>query len=74
VHIGILRIAREHPAIGGQRLFVALEGVEISHSIVGTKATIRKSVLKNSLIGDDAIVEGVKGEVTVGDHSEVHAS
>jgi hypothetical protein len=31
-------------------------------------------VLKNSLIGDDAIVEGVKGEMTVGDHSEVHAS
>jgi glucose-1-phosphate thymidylyltransferase len=51
-----------------------LEGVEVSHSIIGAKATIRKSVLKNSLIGDDAIVEGVKGEMTVGDHSEVHAS
>jgi glucose-1-phosphate thymidylyltransferase len=51
-----------------------LEGVEVSHSIIGSKATIRKSVLTNSLIGDDAIVEGVKGEMTVGDHSEVHAS
>jgi len=51
-----------------------LESVEVSHSIIGANATIRKSVLKNSLIGDDAIVEGVKGEVTVGDHSEVHAS
>jgi glucose-1-phosphate thymidylyltransferase len=51
-----------------------LEGVEVSHSIIGSKATIRTSVLKNSLIGDAAIVEGVKGEMTVGDHSEVHAS
>jgi glucose-1-phosphate thymidylyltransferase len=51
-----------------------LEGVEVSHSIIGSEATIKKSVLKNSLIGDAAIVEGVKGEMTVGDHSEVHAS
>jgi NDP-sugar pyrophosphorylase family protein len=51
-----------------------LEGVEVSHSIIGSKATIRKSVLKNSLIGNDVVIEGVKGEVTVGDHSEVHAS
>src|SRR2546423_2845437 len=51
-----------------------LESVEVSHSIIGSKATIRKSVLKNSLVGDDAIVEGAKGEGTVGDHSEVHAS
>src|SRR5256714_8588186 len=51
-----------------------LDGVEISHSIVGSKATIKKSTLRNSLIGDDTIVEGVRGEVTVGDHSEVHAS
>jgi glucose-1-phosphate thymidylyltransferase len=51
-----------------------LEAVEISHSIVGSKATIRKSTLRNSLIGDDTIIEGIKGEVTVGDNSEVHAS
>jgi len=51
-----------------------LEGVEISHSIVGSKATIKRSRLRNSLIGDDTVVEGVKGEITVGDHSEVHAS
>jgi hypothetical protein len=37
-------------------------------------AKITKSVLKNSLVGDDTVVEGVKGEVTVGDHSEVRAS
>ena len=51
-----------------------LEGVEVRDSIIGSQATIKKSILKNSLIGDAAIVEGVKGEMTVGDHSEVHAS
>src|SRR6266571_6684180 len=51
-----------------------LEGVEVSHSIIGSNAKISKSVLKNSLVGDDTVVEGVKGEMTVGDHSEVRAS
>ncbi|HEY3112815.1 MAG TPA: sugar phosphate nucleotidyltransferase [Gemmatimonadaceae bacterium] len=51
-----------------------LENTELSHSIVGSNAKISKSVLKNSLVGDDAVVEGVKGEMTVGDHSEVRAS
>jgi glucose-1-phosphate thymidylyltransferase len=51
-----------------------LDGTTISHSIVGSNAKITNSVLKNSLVGDDAVVEGVKGEVTVGDHSEVRAS
>ena len=37
-------------------------------------ARIRKSVLRNSLVGDDAVLEGVRGELTVGDHSEVHVS
>jgi glucose-1-phosphate thymidylyltransferase len=51
-----------------------LDGAEVSHSIVGSNAKITQSVLKNSLVGDDTVVEGVKGEVTVGDHSEVRAS
>ena len=51
-----------------------LDGVEISNSIVGAKANLKRSVLRNSLIGDDTIVEGVQGEVTLGDNSEVHAS
>jgi glucose-1-phosphate thymidylyltransferase len=51
-----------------------LDSVEISHSIVGAKANLKKSVLRNSLIGNDTIVEGVDGEVTLGDNSEVHAS
>jgi len=51
-----------------------LENAELSHSIIGSNAKISKSVLKNSLVGDDTVVEGVKGEMTVGDHSEVRAS
>ncbi|HEX9084281.1 MAG TPA: sugar phosphate nucleotidyltransferase [Gemmatimonadaceae bacterium] len=51
-----------------------LDATEISDSIVGTNARISRSVLKNSLVGDDTVVEGVKGEVTMGDHSEVRGS
>jgi len=48
-----------------------IEGSRISHSIVGSKASITGSVLTNSLIGDETVLVGVKGEVTLGDHSEV---
>src|SRR5258705_10815434 len=51
-----------------------LDNAEISHSIVGSNAKITKAVLKNSLVGEDTVVEGVKGEVTLGDNSEVRAS
>ena len=51
-----------------------LDRSEVSNSIVGSKAKITNSVLKNSLVGDETVVEGVKGEMTVGDHSEVRAS
>ena len=51
-----------------------LENAEISDSIVGSNAKISKSVLRHSLIGDDTVIIGVSGEVTVGDHSEIRAS
>ena len=51
-----------------------VDGSEVSNSIVGSNAKITKSVVRNSLIGDDTILEGVKGQLTVGDHSEVRAS
>jgi glucose-1-phosphate thymidylyltransferase len=51
-----------------------LDGSEISHSIIGDRAKITRSVLVNSLVGDDTVLTGVKGEVTLGDHSEVRAS
>ncbi|MGH7720825.1 MAG: sugar phosphate nucleotidyltransferase, partial [Gemmatimonadaceae bacterium] len=39
--------------------------------IVGRKSRIVDSSLHDSLLGDEVIVEGVQGEVTLGDHSEV---
>ena len=46
-------------------------GSTLSDTIVGTGATITNARLKNSLVGDDAVIDGVSGEVTVGDHSEI---
>jgi glucose-1-phosphate thymidylyltransferase len=51
-----------------------VDGSEISNSIIGSNAKIMSSVLRNSLIGDEVAIEGLRGEVTIGDHSEVHAS
>jgi glucose-1-phosphate thymidylyltransferase len=51
-----------------------LDGAEVRDSIIGSKTKITKSVLRNSLVGDEVILQGVRGEVTVGDHTEVHAS
>jgi glucose-1-phosphate thymidylyltransferase len=50
-----------------------IEDSEVRDAIIGAKARIVRSVLRNSLIGDEAVVEGVRGEVTVADHSEVRA-
>jgi glucose-1-phosphate thymidylyltransferase len=51
-----------------------VDGSTISHSIVGTGSTIRRSRIAHSLIGDEVVLEGVEGSVTVGDHSEVRVS
>ena len=51
-----------------------IEQSRISHSIIGSKSMISGSVLTNSLIGDETVLIGVRGEVTLGDHSEVRAS
>jgi glucose-1-phosphate thymidylyltransferase len=51
-----------------------VEGSKLSHSIIGTSSRISRSTITNSLIGDDTILEGVTGEVTVGDNSEVRIS
>jgi glucose-1-phosphate thymidylyltransferase len=48
-----------------------VEDSEVRDAIVGAKAQIRRSRLRNSLIGDEAVIEGITGEVTVSDHSEV---
>ena len=51
-----------------------VEGSTLTDTIVGSKCTIRRSTLHNSLIGDDVVIEGLKGELTVSDHSEVRGS
>ena len=48
-----------------------IERSELTDTIVGHKSVIRHSTLAKSLIGDQTVIEGVTGEVTVGDHSEV---
>jgi glucose-1-phosphate thymidylyltransferase len=48
-----------------------IEDSEVSHTIVGNETRITRSRLTNSLIGDGVVLEGLKGEVTVGDHSEI---
>ncbi len=51
-----------------------IEGSEIKHTIIGEKSKITRSKLSNSLVGDEAVIEGVQGTLTVGDHCEVKAS
>ena len=51
-----------------------IENSTVSHSIVGVNARIASSTITNSLVGDNTVLDGVKGEVTVGDHSEVKVS
>ena len=51
-----------------------IDGSQISHTIVGTGSKISRSKLSNSLVGDDTVLDGIEGEVTIGDHSEVRSS
>ncbi|HEU4643462.1 MAG TPA: sugar phosphate nucleotidyltransferase [Gemmatimonadaceae bacterium] len=48
-----------------------VEGSEIRDAVVGRNARIKGSKLHASMIGNDVVVEGVRGAVTLGDHSEV---
>jgi glucose-1-phosphate thymidylyltransferase len=51
-----------------------VESSTLTDTIVGSKGTIKHSQLRNSLIGDDVIIEGMRGELTVSDHSEIRGS
>jgi glucose-1-phosphate thymidylyltransferase len=51
-----------------------IDGSTLTHTIVGKKASVKGSTLKNSLVGDDVTIEGLKGELTVSDHSEIRAT
>ena len=48
-----------------------IESSTLTHTIIGKKGRVKHSTLTNSLIGDDVTIEGLKGELTVSDHSEI---
>ena len=50
-----------------------IEKSVVKDAVIGGKTRIARSELANSLVGDDVVLVGVKGEVTIGDHSEVRA-
>jgi glucose-1-phosphate thymidylyltransferase len=50
-----------------------IENSELRDTIVGAKSRVKASALVNSMVGDEAVVEGVRGEVTMSDHSEVRS-
>ena len=51
-----------------------IERSALRDSIVGHRSRIIDCTLTGSLVGDEVVLEGVKGQVTVGDQSEVHAA
>jgi len=50
-----------------------VENSELRDTIVGFNTHVRHCHLHDSLIGDHVLLDGVHGEVTVGDHSEVRS-
>ena len=50
-----------------------VEGSTLTDTIVGKRAKLKGAQLHNSLLGDDVVVEGLKGELTVTDHSEIRS-
>lgn len=48
-----------------------IEGSVLHDTIIGERARISGAELANSLVGDEAVVADLKGEMTVSDHSEV---
>jgi glucose-1-phosphate thymidylyltransferase len=51
-----------------------IENSTLTHTIVGTGSKISNSKITKSLVGDDTVLDGLNGEVTIGDHSEVRTS
>ncbi|MEP6618586.1 MAG: sugar phosphate nucleotidyltransferase [bacterium] len=51
-----------------------VQGSTLSDTIIGKNGKVKDATLTNSLIGDDVTVEGISGELTVSDHSEIRAA
>ena len=50
-----------------------IEKSELRDTLIGSNTKIVGSTLQNSLIGDSVVIEGVHGELTLGDNSEVRS-
>jgi glucose-1-phosphate thymidylyltransferase len=50
-----------------------IEHSKIRDTIVGEKARIVRSELHDSVLGDHVVLEGFKGDATLGDHSELRS-
>ncbi|MCC6319598.1 MAG: NTP transferase domain-containing protein [Gemmatimonadaceae bacterium] len=50
-----------------------IERSHISDTVIGTKSRLARCEISNSMVGNEVVLAGVKGEVTVGDHSEIRA-
>jgi glucose-1-phosphate thymidylyltransferase len=68
----VLKGARVGPNVSIGRGSI-IEKSELRDTVIGSNTKIIDSSLENSLIGDSAIIEGVRGELTLSDHSEVRA-
>ncbi|HEX4684596.1 MAG TPA: sugar phosphate nucleotidyltransferase, partial [Gemmatimonadaceae bacterium] len=49
----------------------SIEGSTLRDTVIGAEAKITNSTLSGSMIGDSAVVEGVRGKLNVSDHSVV---
>jgi glucose-1-phosphate thymidylyltransferase len=68
----VLKGARIGPNVSIGRGSV-IEKSELKDTLVGSSTKITGSKLVNSLIGDSVVIEGVNGQLTLGDDSEVRA-
>jgi glucose-1-phosphate thymidylyltransferase len=68
----VLKGARIGPNVSIGRGSV-IEKSELKDTLIGSNTKIIDSKLENSLVGDSAVIEGVSGELTLSDHSEVRA-
>jgi len=48
-----------------------VEGSQLRDTIVGTGTTVSNSTLTGSMIGDSAVIDGVRGQLNISDHSVV---
>jgi glucose-1-phosphate thymidylyltransferase len=51
-----------------------IDGTTLTNTIVGAQTKITRSRLHDSLIGDGVVIDGFRGDLTVGDHSELRAT